>query len=283
MLSFEMPYSGYYSRLIVCVANGGSDLAGVTCFSVHPEQGLVPQGPMRPIKRSGVPPPAAGKPPVILTGDIVFNPSSTALFTSVGNPAGGAGTLLAYPISYGRVSQTPVSSALKDLNLVFSLNFLDSDWRLFATNPHNNSPGAAILNVSPSLVAHEAEIITIPGQAASCWVADSRRLDTLFVMDAAKPNITTVDPWTGKVTSQFSFTTPAFGAIDSVASEEYVYTLTAPYNANLTGLIASPQVLVYDASPIERRQSPRLLQSFDIFKAVGQIPGLQGLAIYPSA
>ncbi|KAJ2976452.1 hypothetical protein NQ176_g4945 [Zarea fungicola] len=94
-------------------------------------------------------------------------------------------------------------------------------------------------------------------------------LDTVYrSYDAAKPNITTVDPWTGKVT---------------VASEEYVYTLTAPYNSNLTALIASPQVLVYDASPIERRQSPQLLQSFDIFKAVGQIPGLQGLAIYPSS
>ncbi|RFU75751.1 3-carboxymuconate cyclase [Trichoderma arundinaceum] len=266
---------------IACVVNGGSDLAGVTCFSVHPDHGLTRLGPMRPIVQSGHPMTEPQTPPVILTGDIVFNPSSTALFISVAAPNGGSGSVVAYPVTHGQVSYVPVNSTLKDLDLILSLNFLESDSRLFATNPHNNSPGASILQVSPTFEATEAEIITIPNQVASCWVANAAKFNKLFVMDVAISNITIVDSRNGYVESQFTFDTPAFGATDSIVDQRFLYTVTLPVNNNFT-YIASPKILVYDIIPVLRKQNPRQIQQFDIFDAVGHVPSLMGLAVYPA-
>lgn len=252
----------------------------MTCFSVDPKTGLRKLGPMRVIPQpEGATTPADG--PLVSTGDITFNPSSSALFTTVASADGGPGSIYTYPVVDRQVSYTPVNNTLKDLTIPFSLNFLSSDTRLFVTNPHNGSPGAALLDISPSLRSTEAQIITIPDQEASCWVADAPIFDALFIMDAAKPNITIVNRIDGKVRAQFAFTTPALGAADSKVDRNFLYFMTDPFNSNNT-LIASPQVLVYDVSPVLEGKIPAQVQSFDIFEEVGQIPGLLGLAIYPA-
>lgn len=227
------------------------------------------------------PPPPVG--PLIITGDIAFNPSSSALFTTVASATGGPGSLLAYPVVGGQVSHTAVNNTLPDLAIPFSLNFLgSSDEQLFVTNPHNGSPGAALLRISRSLAVAATDIITIPNQGASCWVADVPSLDTLFIMDAVKPTITSVNAADGRVKSQFNFSTPVFGGMDTKADRHYLYSLTAPFNGTDFSLAASPQVLVYDVSPVREGRNPTQSQSFDIFAAVGKIPDLMGLAIYPA-
>jgi hypothetical protein len=263
--------------------NGGGGLVGVTCFSVDPVKGLCVTGPMRGIPQPGnASPPPPGIPPEILTGDIAFNPSSSGVFITLTNSTHQPGYIYAYPTIDGEVSQTPVISSLKDVANPFSLNFLGSDSRLFSSNPHNQSPGSVVLDVSPSLEATEAKIVTIPAQSASCWVAYASAYDTLFVIDAALPNVTTVDSTNGNTIAQFGYFSPAFGATDSLVDRHFLYTLTVPFNANFSALLASPQVLVWDIASVEKGQNPRQIQSFDIFKAAGLGFELMGLAIYPS-
>jgi hypothetical protein len=266
-----------------CVTNGGSVVLGVTCFSVDPVKGLSVSGPMRAIPQPGNASPPPGTAPVPLSADITFNPSSTGLFVSLFNATDGPGYIYAYPTVDGQVSQTPVVSSLKDVSTPFSLNFLSSDSRLFVTNPHQALPGAAILDVSPSLQATEAKIVTVPQQVASCWAAYAPDYDAIFVIDAARATITTVNPALGQSVSQFNFTTPAFGSIDSLVDRDFLYTLTVPFNSALTVFVASPQVLVRDITPVKYGQNPKQIQSFDLFNAVGKFPDSFGLAIYPSS
>lgn len=261
------------------MANGG-DIAGVACFSVDSKKGLGNLGPLRSIPQpQGAAPPPVG--PLIITGDITFNPSSSALFTTVASVNGGPGSLYAYPVIDRQVGHTLVNNTLDDITVPFSLNFLGSDNKLFATNPHNGSPGAALLDISSSLRVAEEKIITIPGQVASCWVAEALEYDTLFLMDAVRPVITIVNSTDGAVKGQFGFDTPAFGAMDTKVDRNSLYTLTDPFGSNLT-LIASPQILVYDITPVIKGGIPKKIQSFDIFSEVGTIPDLMGLAIYPA-
>ena len=181
-----------------------------------------------------------------------------------------------------QISHKPVINTLKDITIPFSLNFLGSDSQLFVTNPHNGSPGAASLHISYDLTVADVEIITIPGQEASCWVANVPDFDTLFVMDAVRATISILDSKKLKVESQFGFTTPAFGAMDTKADRHYLYALTDPFSADFT-LLASPQILVYDFISVQEGKTPKQIQSFDIFSTVGRIPDLMGLAIYPSS
>jgi hypothetical protein len=265
--------------ILVCVVNGGNP-AGVTCFSVDSKNGLHNLGPMRVIPQpEGVAPPPVG--PLILVGDITFNPSSSAIFTTISvGPNNGPGSLFAYPTIDRQVGYTPVSNTFNDVVTPFSLNFLSSDTRLFVTNPTTGTPGAALLDIS-SLRATAAQIVTIPDQFFSCWVADAPTFDTLFVIDAGKPTVTIVDRSDGKEKAQFNFTTPTLGAMDTKVDRNFLYFLTDPFGNEAT-LIASPQVLVYDIKPVKEGKIPTQVQSFDIFKEIGQIPGLMGLAIYPA-
>lgn len=254
-------------------------MVGVTCFSVDPVRGLKNLGPQRDIPQ---PSNIGAPPPGLLIGDIVFNPSSTAVFISLANSTTGPGYLYAYRIINGQVSERPVVSSLKDASAAFSLNFLSSDSRLFITNPHNGAPGALVVNVSPLLEATEAKIVTIPGQSASCWTAYAPAYNRAFVMDAFVPNITAVDSTNGNTVSQWPFVSPAFGATDSLVDRNFLYVLTIPYSNDLSHYLASPQVLVYDITPITRRQNPRQIQSYDIFKATGSSFEVVGLNIWPS-
>lgn len=267
------------SKLLACVVNGG-DVAGVACFSVDSQSGLRNLGALRPIPQpQGAAPPPVG--PLTSTGDIKFNPSSSALFTTIASVDNGPGSLYAYPVIGHQVSHTIVNNTLNDLTIPFSLNFLGSDSKLFVTNPHNGSPGAALLGISSSLHVTKEEIITIPRQEASCWVAEALEYNTLFIIDVAKPNITIVNSINGAIKGQFGFDTPGFGAMDTKVDRNFLYAVTAPFGSNFT-LIASPQILVYNITPVLEGRTPKQIQSFDIFSEVGQIPDLMGLAIYPA-
>ncbi|KAJ4859022.1 hypothetical protein T069G_07289 [Trichoderma breve] len=279
----HVPVSVTYSEKLktACVVNGGLDLAGVTCFSVDPKKGLQPLGPMRTILQTkDFTPPPAGTPPTILTGDIRFNPSSTGVFTTAANETGGPGVLYAYPVVSGSVSTTPVVTKFDNVVNPFSLNFLNSDSQLFMTNPHNESPGAALLTISPSLAVTETKIVTIPHQNASCWAAYAPIYDTIFVMDAAAAVVSTVDISKESVVSQFDFQSANFGPTDTLVDRNFLYFITEPFNDDFSAFLASPQVLVYDITSVSKGKNPQLIQSFDIFKAVGSFPDIMGLAIY---
>lgn len=222
-------------------------------------------------------PPPVG--PLVLVMDIVFNPSSTAVSITVRSNGAQPGLIYPWPVVDGQVSTTQVVSSFPDLPLMFSLNFLGSDERIIATNPHLNSPGAAYLDVSyPSLQITVERIVTIPDQMASCWVVLAPQYDDVIVIDALQPNITVVSPETGAVKQVFHFDAPPLGAADSKLDRRWLYLLTdSP---------TDPQVLVFDVSPLQDGASPPQVQSYDIFSALGLFaPGAEamGLAIHPSS
>lgn len=221
-------------------------------------------------------PPPVG--PLILIMDIVFNPSSTAVFITVRSNGAQPGLIYAWPVVGRQVSTTAVVSSFPDLPLIFSLNFLGSDERIIATNPHLNSPGAAYLDVSyPALQITLERIVTIPDQMAACWVVLAPRYDDIIVIDALQPNITVVSPETGAVKQVFHFDAPPPGAADSKLDRTWLYSLTdSP---------TDPQVLIFDVSPLQVGGSPLQVQSYDIFSALGQFARgaeAMGLVIYPS-
>ena len=262
----------------VCVLNAGK-VAGVTCYSVDKHKGLTALGGLRPIPQTeDADPSPAPKGPLILGQDIVFNPSSTALFVSVRSNGALPGLLYAYPVINHQVSTHHVVSFLPTIPLIFSLNFLDSsDTHLLATAPSPGAPGAALLQVSyPSLQATLAKTITIPGpQIATCWAAYAPHHDAVYIFDAAKTDISILNPETGDVKGQIHFTDPDStsvnpGAKDSKVHGNYLYVL---------GQSATPKIYVFKIG------GPQLLaqvQVFDSFETLGAIPGWLGLAIWPS-
>lgn len=216
--------------------------------------------------------------PLVLFMDIVFNPSSTAVFTTVRSNGAQPGLIYAWPVVNGQVSNIPVVSSIAALPLTFSLNFLGSDDHIIATNPHLNSPSAAYLDVSyPSLEIILERVVTIRDQMASCWVVYAPQYDDTIVMDALQPNITVISPETGVVKQVFHFDAPPPGAADSKIDRTWLYCITDSPTA--------PEILVFDMTPLSYGSTPPQVQSYPIVSALGPIPtGSEpmGLAIYLS-
>jgi hypothetical protein len=256
-----------------CVVNGGAT-AGVACFSVDDIKGLEIIGPLRVIPQTEDADPTTAPPgPLVLSSDIRFNPSSSAVFTAVRSNGGQPGLVYAWPVAEGQLSTTPIISSLPGLPLFFSFDFIDSDSRMLATNPHQDSPGAAILDVSTALVATNEQTITIPGQVASCWIALAPAFDSTFIVDAGTPNVTILDMQSGAIKDVFHI--PAPGAQDSAVDRDWFYTLTLP-------TISAPQVIVYNILGIRQNQPPKQVQTFDLSGVLGQSSFWVGFSIYPS-
>ena len=245
---------------LACVLNSGAN-AGVTCFDVDPQKGLSPQGGIRPVAQF----PFQGPAPETIGADIAFNPSSTALFATTGGVQAGSGKIYAYSIQDRKISTDAVVSSFSDLVFLFSLNFLDnSDSHLIVTNPHLNGFGAALVNVEyPSLKATLTKGITFPAEVATCWVAYAPQFDSAYVIDAANPLISIINPETGDIKTQVTYnvTMPGSGGYDSKVDRNYLYTLTDDQQ--------DPRINVFD---ISRGGYPVQVQSFNIFQQVGTIP-----------
>ncbi|KAF2164955.1 hypothetical protein M409DRAFT_56306 [Zasmidium cellare ATCC 36951] len=276
------PVSVTYSEAlnIACALNAG-DEPGVACFALDQQHGLKPLPFFLDIAEI-VPSPPPG--PLVIAADIRFNPSSTALFVTVTGGGALLGDVYSWPIHFGKFSNNPNNNTLEGITLPFSLNFLGSDSKLFLTNPHLNSDGAALLDIATSGEVAHVQNVTIPGQVASCWATYDPTIDSVFVIDAGRPVITIVDADSGKVTSQYNYTTSVSGTggQDTKVDRNFLYVLTVPVDGDLE-LVTPPQVLVYDVSPLQSGATPREVQSFDILQIVGKLPGATGLAIYPAA
>lgn len=260
------------------------DVAGVACFNVDPFRGLIPLPFFLDIPQTQNFDPTPGPPGTLsIVGDIRFNPSSTHLFAVVRSNGGNPGLLYSWPVLSGGRSfgKTPANSTLEDMPFVFSLNFLGSDSKLFVTNPHGHFPGSAILDLTKTGAVKNATIVTIPGQEAACWAAYDPSRNRMFVIDSSIATVTIVDVESRKATSQFNFSTPALGGLDSRIDRDYFYMLTDPFDYVAGKIVAPPQVTVWD---IANGNTPQLKQSFNMYTAEknGSYPGEMGLAIYPA-
>ena len=278
--SGNIPVAVTYSAALktACVANGGPN-AGVSCFSVDDRKGLIPVGGLRSVPHPTDNVPPFGLPPFILIADIVFNPSSSALFATARSNGLAPGYIYAWPVVDGKVAEKAVASSFQGVAFDFSLNFIGSDSRLFLTNPLPGTDGAAYLKVEyPSLSIKEEKSIKIPEQFAACWVAYAPEFRSIYVIDAGRPNVTIVDPETGNVKGSFSFPVPAgsgpiSGGLDAAVDRKRLYMITDSQVA--------PQIEVFDLAGRRDGGSPSLVQSFDIFSQVGKLTQWTGMATYP--
>ncbi len=109
---------------------------------------------------------------------------------------------------------------------------------------------------------------------ASCWAAYAPQFDAVYIIDAARPNVTTISPETGEVRGQTSFSENKVvqaGGSDSRVDRNWLYILSDD--------LMDPKVVVMRVGP---GQVPSTIQEFDIFQQVGMIPGWMGMAIYPT-
>ena len=271
MSAFLNPHPSLIT-LVACVTNGGL-VAGVTCYTVDENKGLTPVGPLRPIAQptdSASPPPG----PLVITQDIVFNPSSTSLFVSVRSNGAAPGYVIAYPIEGGKVSTQGIISLTPGITGDFSLNFLSSDSTLLITNPIPGTDGAAYLNVAPSLQITVEKPIVIPGQIAACWVAYSPHAYSAYIIDGAQPNITVIDTPTGNIRGTIHYSAaPMTGGIDAAIDRGRLYMLTDA---------ASPKIEVFKLNEHDDADLADNIQSYDVFSNVGVLPFWMGMAIYPA-
>lgn len=267
--SFPMSVAYSASLKTACVLNGGSK-AGVACFHVDHRQGLTRLGGLRHLPLNQTTPPLG---PPLTTSDISFNPSSTALFATVkGNAMASPpaiGSIYAFPVKNGWVAHKPVVNQIKDLPMDFSIDFLGSDTSALITDP---SFGGSIVTIAyPSLEITENHHIAVANQGAACWGAYSSRFDAAYIIDAAHPNITAIDPVSGQTKGVIEYGMAAKGGFDTAIDRTWMYVLSG----------ASTVVVIDLDGSHGGKAVGKQVQSFDL-AAEGPAGAWQGMAIYPS-
>jgi hypothetical protein len=255
----QFPMSVDYSPQLkqACVLNGGAD-AGVACFSVDAWKGLSPLGPLRPLAKDIIDETTPPHGPPGSSGQILFNPDSTAVFASIkGNPESTPvklGSLVAWPIIEGSVSHAdPTVTRLSGLVLDFGFTFTDES-TIFLVDP---SFGAAILHVQLNFTLIEEVHVAISGQVAACWTQQLGT--TLYAIDAGVPKIWTLDAGTGALTGAITVTAPGAavnitGVFDSAINNGLMYSLTAENGISVTDLAEKVTVQYLDLEGFGQRE-----------------------------
>ena len=252
---------------LACVVNGGAK-NGVACFSVSDQWGLHPIGNLHPLKDLHTTTPPVGFPDT--AADIQFNPSSTAVFVTIkGNPGPPAvpGFIYAFPVDrWGQLSQEPVISSPPQFTVDFTINFLSSDSCALLTDP---SFGASIIAISPDYKVSERIHIAIPGQGANCWATYSPWYDAAYTSDAAKPNITVINPQNGDIKATIQFEAGGKGGFDSAINGQWLYVLAG-----------DSSIVVLDLQKNQASGSQQV-QHFEL-AGLGPATDWTGMAAYPA-
>ncbi|KGQ04631.1 hypothetical protein BBAD15_g10122 [Beauveria bassiana D1-5] len=249
---------------IACVANTGRN-AGVQCFKTL-DQHLEPFDDymLLPVNQTS---PPIGVPNTV--SNVVFNPSQTALFVTVkGNGETGStgrGYIYAYQVLNGQINSQPVISRPPGLMLDFSLSFL-SDSAAVVTDP---AYGASYISIASNLSVTVSNQITIPGQGATCWSVFAPEFDTVYLSDGASPNITALDPMSGKTKFVIPGDSQSTGSFDSAVDRSSLYVLQG-----------SAAVSVFDLKGSKSGDdTPSLFQYLDL-SFLGVRSGWIGMGIY---
>ena len=267
----DFPMSVAYSSILktACVLNGGAK-GGVACFHADPSQGLTPLGGLRPLLGLHQTTPPS---PSFSTSDIVFNPSSTALFAimkgdATASPPKEPGYFYAWPVQNGTVATNAVVNSIEAIKVQFSMDFLGGDGRALVTD---SSYGASIVEVDyPSLTISEKHHIVVPYQGATCWAVYAERFNAAYIIDGAHPNITVVDPNSGAQKAVITYDMSAIGGYDTAIDRTYMYVLTG-----------DASVVVIDLEGSNHGNVSSQVQKFSL-AAEGDPSHWQGMAIYPS-
>ncbi|KAJ6785088.1 hypothetical protein PWT90_03545 [Aphanocladium album] len=270
----DFPVSIAYSHAlhVACVLNGGK-VAGIQCFNVD-DRGLHLTGSFIPIDLNQTSPPHG---PTNTASDIVFNPSSTALFATIKGDGVTAGHFVALPVVDGRVVPNPRVSRPPGFEYQWSISFIN-DTTAAVSDP---SIGAAFATVAyPSLditFAKNLPVEKLPGSAV-CWSQYSERFDALYFFDGYTGIIPVIDPKTGL--NKYNMTAPVpehpdqhaqGGLYDSAVAGIYLYTLSGVSQIHVFSLLGSRG----------NGKIPSVIQTKDL-TSVGTRRGWQGMAAWPN-
>ena len=263
------------------MTNAGST-AGIVCYPVS-DEGLGKGDSIRILPQTQLADPTQLPPPIgplVLTGDVIFNPSSTALFVTFRSNGGLPGSIYAFAVKNGKVSRTPVRSEFPDIPVTFSLNFLAeenaktlSDRRLIVTDPLPNVTGAALLEVHyPSLKITQTTKVPLPGQQAACWVVYNPRLSqSAYITDGALNRISIINPQTGVLENSVFFTNGdkpvanGSGGFDAKIDRQWFYHLTGEIFPWLKATVLKPWMdLITDVMPFDGQMTSLTLRSMFI-------------------
>lgn len=199
---------------VACVMNTGA-MAGVQCYDVD-QNGLHPAGDFMPLPANETSQSTG------TASDIVFNPSSTALFVTVKGNGTVPGFIAGYAVEGGKVSSSVKISRPAEILVDFSLTFVD-DTHAVITDP---TFGAAFIEICyPCLEVIVTKKVVIPGQAASCWGQYSQQNAAVYVFDGGVSNITTLDSVTGDIKYVIPAPVSNMGAFDAILAGDYLYVL----------------------------------------------------------
>ncbi|KAH8821488.1 hypothetical protein F5884DRAFT_850713 [Xylogone sp. PMI_703] len=263
----EFPASIAYSSKLktACVVNGGK-VAGVACFHADHAKGLTPLGGLREIPLNQTTPPVGSAGTV---GDIVFNPSGTAVFATVKGNGAAPGYFYVYPVELdGQISTKAVVSQPQELVTDWSLNFLGEDSKAAMSDP---AYGVSLLDISWDFKVSVADKITIPAQKAICWTAYAPRFDSVYGIDGANPLIFIIDPKSGAVKDTIQGDATYGGFLDSKPDRTWLYAARGQAAVSVVSLSGS-----------NSGKAPTIVQTLNL-TSLGSRQGWQGMAIYPNS
>lgn len=278
----EFPMSVTISTTLsqACVANSGA-VAGVACFAICDERGLIPlDTAVRPFDINQTTPPTG---PDNTVSQVFFNQDSSLLMTTVkGVPAlNKTGQLAIFPVVNGTVSRQNVGSSPKGTAALFGVTLLPEHDQLFVTDA---SFGSATLSIpvpgsnstlAPPAILSSTNILT---QKATCWAQFSNLTKSTFVTDVAVNHLVEIDPTTGQIINNFNSTNGNSGMLDLAIDPEgaLVYAIS-PGNGSIGG--QGTRVAVFDVSG--GQGSIRDVQNFQVASGAGLGGGSAiGMAIH---
>ncbi|KAI0108804.1 hypothetical protein F4776DRAFT_675026 [Hypoxylon sp. NC0597] len=266
----RFPVSLAYSRKLglLCVLHSGH-VGGVSTFRVNDlgseNPGIKPLGHFFPLPIPQTATPPLG--PTNTAGDIVFNPSQTAVFVLLkfDGVAKFPGHVFAFPVDQKTATlvPAPVQSRPAGLLAPYSITFVgNDDSRAILSDA---AFGAQFIQVSyPSLEVTLTKSLTISMTSAPCWTAYAAHLDIMFVLGGFDPTPVAVDIKTQDI--KYTITAPAetLGGFDSLVYGDYLYVLQGA---------AGISVFKIDAN------GGKLVQNLNL-SALGSRDGWEGLAMY---
>lgn len=257
----QFPISVDYSPKLrqACVLNGGA-VAGVACFSVDSKMGLVSSGPLRKLPRNIINETTPPSGPPGSAAQVLFDPSSTALFATVKGNAGSTppkpGSFAVWPVEDGSVSYgDPVVTQVSDLLMNFGFSFID-ERKIFLSDP---SFGASILSVQEDFTLVEEDHVVISGQKAVCWTQYWQSTETLYAIDAGTNDLYELSATTGALenaitVSGLGSSANVTGLFDSAISNGSMYSLTDVNGISVVNLEEKSQVQYLDLEGFGQRQ-----------------------------
>ncbi|KAG7428370.1 hypothetical protein NW761_006625 [Fusarium oxysporum] len=252
------PNTVAYSRKnkLACVANTGTK-PGVQCFTVSDCEGLKPQGNLRPLPVFHQTSPPTGPPNTV--SNILFNPSETALFVTIKGNGMESGFVYAYKVENGYVSEEAVKSQPNNLPVAFGMSFISDASAVVSTPAY----GAAFVSIADDLTVLTKTNITVPKQMATCWTATSAGSSSVYLLDAAVPDVTTLNTETMAIGRTLPGYAAGKGNFDAIISGSKLYALQA-----------APAIAVFDLR--HNSYGPKVID----LSGLGNRASWTGMAVY---